>query len=667
MRASTRPEVETAFRRIAGLLPEAMLAVCSDGTILSANRRAGELLGMPAADLAGRNLDQLTDMPGEGLAPYLRACSRSRQLVPGAMTWVHPAGREIPCRCEGALLEPRAGDEPPVILLRLIPKESASNRFLALNWRVDDLTQEIRRRRRAERALHEQREWLRVTLESIGDAVIATDTAGHVTFLNPVAESLTGWSAQHALGRALAEVFVIVDEETGESVESPVSRVLREGAVVGMGNHTLLIRNDGTELPIADSAAPIRDEHGETQGVVLVFHDIMDRRRLERELLRQTESLMDADRRKDEFLATLAHELRNPLAPIQNALAVLRQTGGDAVITARMQAVMERQIAHLVRLVDDLLDVARITRGTIELRKARVALADVVRSALETSAPAIASGRRQLSVSPAAEPLFVDADATRLVQIVSNLLNNAAKYTADGGRIWLSVRREGNDAVLSVRDDGTGIAPDMLPLVFDMFTQVDRTRAGGLGIGLTLVRSLVQAHGGSVEAHSAGLGAGSEFIVRLPLAHARSAEQAPQSPAAHDALPARRVLVVDDNRDAADSLGMLLELLGSEVRVAHEGTAALQALAAFRPEVVFLDIGMPDMDGYEVARRMRAEPAGRDATLVAVTGWGQEADRRRVREGGFDRHLIKPVAVDDLAQVLAIPEGGSQLRPSGGS
>jgi signal transduction histidine kinase len=361
------------------------------------------------------------------------------------------------------------------------------------------------------------------------------------------------------------------------------------------------------------------------------------------------------DRNKDEFLATLAHELRNPLAPLRSGLHLLRVAGGDAPARDRVYDVMERQLSHLVRLVDDLLEVSRITRGKVDLRKERVDLADVVRGAVETSRPLIDGARHEISVELPLEPLPLEADAVRLSQVLANLLNNAAKYTRDGGRISVSAGRERGEAVVSVKDNGTGIPKDMLPRVFDLFTQVENSYArtqGGLGIGLTLAKSLVELHGGNIEAKSEGVGQGSEFIVRLPLA---DAGQVSAATASADAVPkvSRRILVVDDNHDAAEMMTLLLGTLGAEISVVHDGHAALGALKTYRPSVVLLDLGLPGMDGYEVARRMRAEPEGRAATLIALTGWGQEEDRRRSKEAGIDHHLVKPVDLTALHQLLA--------------
>jgi PAS domain S-box-containing protein len=826
------------------------------------------------------------------------------------------------------------------------------------------LRRSLRARQQAAAAVNEQREWLRVTLASIGDAVIVTDRGGRVTFLNPVAEALTAWHHDDALRQPLEAVFQIINEQNRQPVESPVARVLREGTLVGLGNHTNLIARDGTERPIDDSAAPIRDSQGQVGGVVLVFRDVSERRRAVAALLRSERELADffenatiglhwvgpdgtilranraeldllgyapeeyvgrpiaefhadpdvihdilrrlrtgqqlcdcparmkckdgslkdvlidasvlwqdgrfvhtrcftrdvtdrkraeqdlrfladasatlaalvdfestlqkvarlavptfadwctvdmldeagtlrrvavahvdpaqvdrarelhcrhppdrgaplgvwhvlrtgtsemvpdisddllvatvkdgallrilrelglksylgvplgvrdkvlgvitfiaaesgrrygpadlavaedlahraavaienarlyqavreADRRKDQFLAILAHELRNPLAPIRNCLEILKQAGANVAIVAQAREMAERQVHSLTRMVDDLLDVSRIMRGKIELRRERVDLARVVARAVETAQPVLAAEGHDLAIDLPEQRIWINADVVRLAQVVANLLSNAAKYTEKGGRIKLTAGREGGEAVVRVRDTGIGISPEMLDRIFDLFMQVDAIGSrsqGGLGIGLTVVRSLVEMHGGMVAAQSAGLGHGSEFVVRLPLAPADEPQGGPASRA--EAAPAeqpvaRKILVVDDNMDAADSLAVLLQLAGQQVQVAYDGATALARASADPPALAFLDLGMPKMDGYELARAFRAHPALQDTVLVAVTGWGQPEDRQRTTQAGFDHHLVKPVEPAALDRLLAEQsENASRSRSDGGT
>jgi PAS domain S-box-containing protein len=532
-------------------------------------------------------------------------------------------------------------------------------------------------RQKAAAILDEQREWFRTTLASIGDAVIATDTGGRVTFLNAVAQALTGWKEEEALGAPLETVFKIVNEESRRSAANPAVRALQEGTVVGLANHTLLLSRHGTELPIDDSASPIQSSNGHVAGVVLVFRDVTERRRAEAEREQQTvfaeqraESLADADRRKNEFLAMLAHELRNPLAPIRNALHLVQMQAQENNGELREPlAIIERQVEALVRLVDDLLDVSRITRGKIKLQMEPVDVGAIVTRAIESSRPLIDARRHKLDVSLPNDRLVVKADVTRMAQVALNLLNNAAKYTPEGGHIWLTVERAGGDVTLRVRDNGMGIPADMLPKVFDLFTQSERTldRAeGGLGIGLTLVRRLTEMHDGSAAAFSDGPGLGSEFVVRLPLLPDSTRIAAPaKGPAAAGrgkSRLTRRVLVVDDNRDAADSLAMLLRLVGHDVRTVHDGRQALAVVESYRPDLVLLDIGLPGMDGNAVARQIRSQPELAGTVLVALTGYGSEEDRRASQAAGFNHHMVKPadfVALQTLLDSLAPPENTS--------
>jgi PAS domain S-box-containing protein len=755
------------------------------------------------------------------------------------------------------------------------------------------------------------RELLRVTLASIGDAVITTDVDGKIAYLNAVAEALTGWRQAEAAGRPLDTVFRIVNETTRKPVESPATRALREGVVVGLANHTVLIRQDGSECPIDDSAAPIRDERGRVSGCVLIFRDVTAQRRSEREryeqlltarrlasivesseaaivgknldgiidswnaaaerlfgykaeeaigrhislvipperlaeedriiatlkagqrveqfetervradgrrvlvsltispikdddgnvvgasnvgrdITREREAEADrrrlvalietstdfigicdlagvpmfvnqagldmvgldgieaarrvsvwdfffpedqarirdelfpvviaqghgelevrfrhfktgaarwmaykvlaltddagqpiaigtvsqdvthrkeleddlrklaaelsaADKRKDEFLATLAHELRGPLAPLTNVLALWKRSS-DVEQLKRARDTMERQLGQMVRLVDDLLEVNRITHDRLELRKERVELSQIVDHAVEANRPMIEARGHELTVKLPAEPCYLYADAARLGQVFANLLNNACKYTEPGGKISLRADRHGSDVVVSVRDTGIGIPADKLDRVFDMFAQIDSTvghAQGGLGIGLTLVKRLVGMHDGSVEARSAGVGSGSEFIVRLPIdrrePHAQATAPIAETRPAHG----RRILVVDDNTDSALSLAMLLEVAGHETVTAHDGPSALDAAERHRPDIVLLDIGLPGLNGHEVCRRLRAKPWGRNVLVIALTGWGQDEDRRMSQDAGFDGHLVKPVDYERLAALLTSVE-----------
>jgi PAS domain S-box-containing protein len=1076
-----RPE---QFSQVADLFADAALLLRPDGQILAANR-ATEQLGFCWRELPLRNLCELTTASADVVRDYLARCARSGQPVFGALELVTNNGRSVACRCFGAV--DRQADHPPQVLLRLVAKTASPSQFAVLNQKIEALTEEIRRRRLAEERQRKQSELLKVTLASIGDAVITTDSGGRVTFLNPVAETLTGWPLRDAQGRPLEEIFEIINEYTRLPVENPVTKVLREGAIVGLANHTLLISQDGTERPIDDSASPIRDSEGRLEGVVLVFRDVSDqkaaqravqeqagiltsilaasvdhiyvidrdgryrfvstggarmlglrpaemigkqwrelglpaetmerfdaqrrhvlrtgvaavnetvflapdgdvrhfeyvitpiaadatqaemvvvvsrdtterqraeaaryenenrlrlaleagqmgtwswdvrsdqmrgspqleamhglepgafpatferfqeaihpedrqevlasiqqavltgaehhseyrlvlpngdirwvesratvfrdasqqplqmigvcvettqRKRTEHDLrflaeasqslstlvdftsalqriaslavphfadwcsvclpdetgmlqqlavahvdpakvrlaeaarqrwppdpdapggvyqafrtgrsvlvqetsepmLRQAikdeehfqlltqlglksymcvplqvrgktigvinfvaaesgrrytaadlalaedlarraaiasenaqlyASLREEARRKDEFLAMLAHELRNPLAPIRSGLDVLAILGTDPEILNTMQ----RQVEHLVRLVDDLLDVSRIMRGRIELRQESAELQAIAQRAVDSVLPLVEQHHQQLTVSMPPEPIRFQADAVRLTQVIGNLLNNASKYTPDGGRIELRAEAHPEQLTIVVRDSGIGIAPEVLPQIFELFTQDQRTidrSQGGLGIGLTVVRSLIEMHGGTVDAYSEGSGRGSEFTVRLPIRRewSETAERTPVITAGMSSVAAMKILVVDDNVPAAEMLRRLLQNLGPhQVYLAHDGVAALAAAKQHVPELILLDIGLPLLDGFEVARQLRQDRQFDRVKVVAVTGYGTAADRRRSFDAGFDEHLVKPPAIAALQQILSLATAG---RASGG-
>ena len=425
---------------------------------------------------------------------------------------------------------------------------------------------------------------------------------------------------------------------------------------IAVTGETLRFEHEAVALGRYYDVCAFRVGAPELRQVGILFSDIAPRKNAEEAVRRSREALIEADKRKDEFLATLAHELRNPLAPIRNALYLLKISPDADQNASKARDIMDRQLDLMVRLVDDLLEMSRITSGKIRLRTEKTDVAAVMLSAAETSRPVIEAAGHQLSLTLPPKSLTVQADPVRLAQVVANLLNNAAKYTDRGGHIGLSADEQGGQAVLRVSDDGIGIPPDMLETVFSLFTQVNRTydrTQGGLGIGLTLVRRLVEMHGGTVEARSEGSGKGSEFVVMLPLA-----DGSPPLPLGKDAdsvegLEKRRILVVDDNEDAAESLKLVLQLLGATVMSVHNGEAALDALNEWRPNVMLLDVGMPGMDGYEVAKRVRQKAQRRDVTLIAVTGWGQERDRQRSFEAGIDHHLVKPVDVYALQKLLA--------------
>jgi signal transduction histidine kinase/ActR/RegA family two-component response regulator len=426
----------------------------------------------------------------------------------------------------------------------------------------------------------------------------------------------------------------------------------------------LIERPDGSMVTVVVNIRPLMSEQGEVAGAINCFYDITERKRNEEQSREYVARLADADRRKGEFLAMLAHELRNPLATIRAGLQVQRLSGADTQAANSVTDLMERQVEHLVGLVDDLLDVNRIGQGKIQLRRGRVELATIVHAAVETARSLIERMGHELILAEPLEPIWLNADPLRVAQVVGNLLNNASKFTENGGCICLTVALQGEEAEIRVRDNGVGIGADQLPFVFDMFMQAEAPieRSGtGLGIGLALVKNLVEMHGGTVEAHSAGLGHGSEFVVRLPVTH-EAAQPQPIAPP-HESLAtttARRVLLVDDNRDAAESLAMLLNLSGHDTHIAHDGLEAVEKAAQLSPDIILLDIGLPKIDGFEAARRIREQSQGKRPVIVALTGWAQDADRQKSREAGFNAHIVKPVDPDVLANLLVeFPAVGS--------
>jgi PAS domain S-box-containing protein len=439
--------------------------------------------------------------------------------------------------------------------------------------------------------------------------------------------------------------------------ELPVRRAARGNEVRGFEEEIRF--HDGSVLYLYGDAVPLRDAGGRIYGAIGAFIDITARKEME-------QRLRDVDRRKDEFLATLGHELRNPLAPVRNAARILREAAGADPQVKWAADVIDRQVRQLARLVDDLLDVARIARGHIALQKEWTNLGAIVERALEMSRPLIEARRHALNVHLPPQPVAMEADPARLAQVFSNLLNNAAKFTGEGGRIDVIAESSDLEIIVRVRDTGAGIAPDMLPRVFDLFAQADPAAAraqDGLGIGLTLVRSLVEMHGGQVTAHSAGRGRGAEFVVRMPrYSGSRQARPVAQRDEIRPEAVRHRILVIDDNADAAESIALFLSLHGHEVRTLYDGSRAAREAAAWDPDVILLDIGLPDMDGHEVARALRRQPATRDAILVALTGYGQAEDIERSRAAGFDHHLVKPVDPEALESLLRTLKRGNVRR-----
>lgn len=653
--AESAERAELSLAKLRGVLAavdDGITVQDAQGRLIYANEPAAKLCGFPSADafLAAtpaeifKNYDlfspdgtpfSLADLPGRRLLlglPAPEKLVRFRFKSDGVDRWA--LVRANPVKLDGTAVP------------------FAVNAFRD----VTDL-------RRQQEDLRVSREWFATALRSIGDAVIATDSAGRVTFMNPQAEQMTGWTTAQADGKPLPTVFRIVREDSREPMESPVERVIREGRVVGLGNHTLLLSRSGAETSIDDTAAPIRADTGELVGTVLVFRDVSRKREEERESVRlfaQIEAArkdaVQANRAKDEFLAMLGHELRNPLAPIVTALQLMKLKGAD--VFEKERTIVERQVRHVVTLVDDLLDVSRITRGKVELSREPVELLSIIDKALELAGPLIEQRQHEVSVSVSRE-LRVSGDLVRLSQVFSNLLTNAAKYTPPRGHIWISAQQSGDEVTVTVKDDGAGIDPELAPRIFDLFVQggqsLDRSQ-GGLGLGLAIVRSVVELHGGRVAVRSEGRGKGSEFSVVLsvlPPVGAVAAQSVSSVPAVGGTGRGARVLIVDDNQDALQLLAEALQLKGYETIAAEDAASALAVAQLHKPAVALLDIGLPVMNGYELARRLRQLPGLEAIKLAALTGYGQPSDKVRAIEAGFDEHMVKPISIEVVQTVVS--------------
>jgi len=624
---------DLAFRHLLAKMPAAAYTCDADGLITYFNERAVQLWGREP------KLNDTVD----------RFCGSFRLLSKDGSPIRHDE-----CWMALALRDGRAYNEQEIVVER--PDGSRcfvlayANPFLgergelvgAVNVLVD-----ITDRRRAELA----RSRLAAIVDSSDDAIISKDLNGIIQSWNGGAQRLFGYSAEQAVGRHIS--FLIPADRADE--EDLILGRLRAGERVYHFD-TVRVRSDGQPIHVSLTISPVRDESGRIVGASKIARDITDRKQAEERIYGLMTQLKEADNRKDEFLAMLAHELRNPLAPLLTMLEILKRGSGNGDLIEQVRSTLERQLGQMVRLVDDLLDGSRITRGKLELRKVRVEIASVIHQSVEVCRPLAEGARHELNLSLPPEPIYLHADPVRLAQVFSNLLNNACKYTEPGGRIWLTAERQGSDLVVKIKDTGLGVPPDQLASIFEMFTQVDRSlgRAqGGLGIGLTLVKRLVEMHGGSVEAYSEGQGRGSEFVVRLPILIEKPQTKTPEPTAEQTATAGHRILIVDDNRDAATSVGMLLKLTGNEIQTAHDGLEAVELAAAFRPEVVLLDISLPKLSGHEVCRRIRQQSWGKNMVLVALTGWGQDEDRRQSKDAGFDHHMVKPLDFRALMSLLA--------------
>jgi PAS domain S-box-containing protein len=503
-----------------------------------------------------------------------------------------------------------------------------------------------------------------LSAQEIGERfdLLATDAKEYALFLiglggqvicwNPGAERLFGYPSSEIIGQHFSRFFTSEDVLTGEP-EHEIKTALANGRA---DSNCWQIRKDGTRFWCRATVTPLLDEHKQARSFARVMHDLTESDALQ-DQRKRADGLAEANRNREEFMALLSHELRSPLSPIRNAVDILRQMKTDDPIIAQAGSIIERQVGVIVRLVDDLLDIGRITKGKLRLAKEQVELRNVANDAAETARPFMDARKHDFSVSLPTVPIWVDADPARIEQVVVNLLNNAAKYTETGGLIRMTVSQEGTEAVIRVRDNGVGITPELLPHIFELFTQVDGSLGrsyGGLGIGLALARNLVEMHEGRLQASSAGLGMGCEFTIKLPLLlDATIPESKTVLEAARQTGRSLRVLVVEDNVDTGDSLSMLLRLHGHDVQVARTGPTALELASVFRPDVVLLDIGLPGIDGYQVAKRLRERPEFKNVMLCALTGYTpSKADRQRQQETGFDHYYVKPVEMAKLLELF---------------
>ncbi|MBC8119390.1 MAG: PAS domain S-box protein [Burkholderiaceae bacterium] len=661
---------------------DAIVTIDHEGNVIDFNPAAERMFGYQRDEVIGREMGEVIVPPSlreghrKGMARFLATGEEHVLNRLLELTAMRSDGSEFPVE----LAITAIGDaKRPMFTGYLRDISDRKKADDALRAAHGDLERRVVQRTAQ---LVEAHGFAQALLESLQTGIVACNAQGVLTLFNQATREFHGLPQAPLPPDQWAEHYDLyhADGRTPlQKEEIPLYRALRGERVRDV--EMVIAPKQGKARTVCASGQSFYDGTGKHLGAVVSMHDITEAKEaaqalrqahddLERRVAGRTAeldqanlALQQADQRKDEFLATLGHELRNPLAPLRNGLQVMRLATADTASVERVRAMMERQLTQIIRLVDDLLDVNRISRGTFVLRMERSSLSEIVHHALETCGPPIEQQQHRLTVSLPPIPIYVDADSARLSQALCNLLVNAAKYTPPNGDIWLHLRRVGGEAVISVKDSGVGISPEMLDGIFEMFTQVDRsfeTSQAGLGIGLTVVRRLIEMHGGTVEVQSEGLGKGSEFTVRLPVAVVQEQDidriSGHVQPATHSQKPGhkRRVLIADDNEDAAASLAMMLNIMGNDARTAPDGLAALDVGAGFSPEIVLLDIGMPKLNGYDAARRIREQPWGAGIMLVALTGLSQDHDRRLSHEAGFDFHLVKPVEPVALEKLLAI-------------
>jgi PAS domain S-box-containing protein len=627
-------------------LPDCVKVLSVDGVIRFVNVPGLALMEAEAtAELVGKNYADFWPDLGSNVLKAIRAAADGRETgiegkfvsLKGTSRW----GEALFKRVESA--------EPNEIEVISVTRDTAARH-----------TRELQLRSNEER--------LSLILESAGDGIYEMDPDGRCTFVNSSGAKMLGYNRDELLGRSLHDaIHHHRTDGTPYALEDcPIFKATLNGQPDRIDDEVFW-QKDGRSVVVSYAVFPIKSSAAR-HGAVVTFTDMTDRKRNEEALRRLAAELSEADRRKSEFIATLAHELRNPLVPVRTGLQIIRKTGDDPAAIARVREMMERHVGQMVHLINDLLDIARVTSGKLELKKERVEFQGVLSMAIEASGPIIGNARQTLTVDMRSTPLLLNADPTRLAQIFTNLLNNASKYTPAEGRITVLVRSSETDVTVEIADTGIGMDQQSLEPIFEMFTKVGPDPGGataGLGIGLNLVRRLVELHAGRVVARSAGIGKGSSFIITLPLAPSIDQVAGVQEVPGSEARPGEslRAMVVDDNRDAAASLSMLLEAEHHTTLVANGGREALRLITAFRPDIVFLDIGMPDMSGYEVARAIRQKPELGNPVLVALTGWGGAEDRLQAKKAGFDEHLTKPADLSTIEQLLSLAARHNDDQP----
>lgn len=640
------------YQRVLSLIPEAVMIVEVGGNILFVNDAAARLVQHDSLNNSCL-FEELDDDKHEQTRIYLRQCARTNQPLVGVLSFKTRSDQQL-LACYGALLEPRTADRKAILLLRLHPRNKSNIRFLTLQKQIEDLNKEMSKRLVAERALRNQTKRLEVTLASIGDAVIITDKFTSVTFLNPAAETMTGWSSQQAIGKQLSDIFNVVDEWTSLPVDNPAEKAIRKRAVVSYYNEVMLITKNGGRISVETTAAPIVYDN-QIDGVIVVFHDVTEKRMLERQQIDRANHLELMNQRKNQFLTMLAHELRSPLTPISNAAQVMKLQSKSPTPFEEPRRIIERQVNHLKRLVDDMLDVSRINSGKMNIVRNTVDLVTIINAVccdfkLQFNALEIACITDVPSTS-----VWIHADSDRITQVLYNLLNNALKFTPKGGKVTLSLSANEDVALIKISDNGIGISQSAIHELFEPFAQVEQAldrSSGGLGLGLSLVKGIVELHDGSVHASSDGQNRGTTICLSLPISvegAISAVESTPNSPSI-----SHRILLIEDDHDAANTMSQLLQLLGHEVCWSSTGYDGVKTAAKMIPTLIICDIGLPGLDGFAVVKRLRKAASTSAIPIVALTGYGETEFVNRAKEAGFDDHITKPASLDEIRAVLAI-------------